>query len=121
MSCQININAGIHEWSMPKETIMEKFYPLLRKDKEIAGKIDLDLINKKTSDNITFVTGSNDSVEAPKSIVNYHTHPSSCYNAEKTTWGWVSAEDLRESILFALKGSIAHIVPAIEVTYIIQV
>lgn len=120
MSCKIELSE-IYDWIIPKETIMEKYYPLLSKNKEIAGKVPVDLIKRKTGHNITYVVGNDDSVEAPKALVNYHTHPSSCYISEKTVFGWVSAEDCRESIISAIQGSVAHIVPAIEGTYVMQV
>jgi hypothetical protein len=120
MSCKIELSK-IYDWIIPKETIMEKYYPLLTKNKEVAGKVPVDLMKKRTGSDITYVEGDNDSVEAPHALVNYHTHPSSCYIQEKTIFGWVSAEDCRESIVSAIQGSVAHIVPAIEGTYVIQI
>jgi hypothetical protein len=117
MTCSIN-SSKILEW---KTQNIESVYSALYINKELSGELPIDTVNKKTTHNITKINGSKSSVEAPKSIVNYHTHPASCYLTEKTIWGFPSGEDSRESVLFGLKGSIAHLVVAIEGTYVCQV
>jgi hypothetical protein len=116
-TCQID-ETKILEWKAPH---IEKIFKHLYKNKEVSGELPIDTNNKQTTENITLIEGSKDSVQAPKSIVNYHTHPASCYLGEKTIWGFPSGEDTRESILFGLKGSIAHLVIAMEGTYVCQV
>jgi len=118
--CVINYKSKIHKWKISKEAIA-KLYPLLYQTKENAGKLFIDKSGKQTLHDVTVVEGDKDSVEAPLSIINYHTHPLFCYNAENTILGFLSGEDIRESILFSLKGSITHIVPACEGLYVCQV
>lgn len=115
-----HVNAKIYKWDITKEAL-EKLYPLLYQDIENSGEFNLEFSKKKTSHKVTLVKGDKDSVEAPKAIVNYHTHPISCYLGEKTIWGFPSGEDFRESVLFGLKGSVAHITPSIEGVYVSQV
>jgi hypothetical protein len=100
---------------------IHSLYPLLYDNKENAGEFFLNFDTKKTEHKVTLIEGSADSVEAPKALLNYHTHPISCYLGEKTTWGWPSGEDMRESIIFGLKGSICHAIPSVEGLYICQV
>lgn len=120
MSCSINYNDNkLHKWIIPNE-IFKNIYPKLYLKDEVAGKMNLH-IEKKTVINHTMNKGFGDSVEAPKAIVNYHTHPIPCYIGEKTVYGWPSGEDMRESILFGIEGSIAHVVPSVEGIYVIQV
>ncbi len=109
MSCSINSDSKLIKWTIKKETL-KPLYPYLFYDKEIAGEIKLSIVN-----------GDKDSVSAPKAIVNYHTHPLSCYFSEKTIYGVASSEDFRETVIFSLKGSVAHVIPALEGIYIIQV
>ena len=56
------------------------------------------------------MNGASDSVQAPEGIANFHTHPISCYVGEGTVWGWPSGEDIRETFLFGMKGSVVHLV-----------
>lgn len=116
-SCSIN-NKKILEWTAPHT---EQLFTLLSKNTETSGELPIDTVNKKTTKNITVINGSEAAVEAPESMVNYHTHPATCYLNEKTVWGFPSGEDTRESLLFGLKGSIAHLVVAVEGTYVCQV
>ncbi len=116
-ACFIN-NNKVLEWTAPHT---EQLFHLLSKNTETSGELPIDTINKKTNKNITIINGSESAVEAPESIVNYHTHPATCYINEKTVWGFPSGKDSRESILFGLKGSIAHLVVAVEGTYVCQV
>mgnify|MGYP005660007479 CR=1 FL=1 len=123
--CSINEKSGLHKWVIDENTLSQ-LYPLLYKDIEMGGKFTFPIdhrgkISKRTSvRKIHKSDGEKDSVQAPLGIVNYHTHPISCYLGEETIWGWPSGEDLRECVLFGLKGSVAHIVIAVEGTYVIQ-
>ena len=124
--CSIDTSCGMKEWVLDKETLMQ-LYPLLYKDKEYGGKFTFPIdersgIIERISSKRKIITnvGASDSVQAPMGIVNFHTHPISCYLDEKTIWGWVSGEDLRECILFGLKGSVAHVVIAVEGVYVVQ-
>tara|TARA_B110000858_G_C17744255_1_gene446475 strand:- start:273 stop:1175 length:903 start_codon:yes stop_codon:yes gene_type:complete len=65
--------------------------------------------------------GDKDSVSTPLSIINFHTHPLSCYIDNNTIWGWPSGEDLRACIDFALNGNLIHVIFALEGTYLIKV
>ena len=102
-------------------------YGLLFEDREYAGKIHFedyscknDICNK-SSNNINISKGSKDSVYTPLSVVNFHTHPLSCYLDNETIWGWPSGEDLKECISFSKKGNLTHIIFTVEGTYIIEV
>lgn len=77
--------------------------------------------DKETSKNLKFNKGSNDSVITPLSVINFHTHPLSCYIDAETIWGWPSGEDLARAIEFAQANNICHIVFAVEGTYVIEV
>lgn len=120
--CSIHTSKGLKEWTIDPDSI-QKMYPLLEKNYEVAGKYIIDEEAKKTRILTKFETqnGNSDSVQAPEGIVNFHTHPYSCYSGEETVWGWPSAEDVRETILFTLKGSVAHLVLAVEGVYTLQV
>ena len=119
MSCSINSDAKMHKWVIPKG-ITRNILPNLYLDKEVSGLLNLH-DEKKIITDFTLSEGQKDSVDVPLAIVNYHTHPISCYISEKTIWGWPSGEDIRECVLFGIKGCIAHAVFAVEGTYIIQI
>ncbi len=124
--CSIDTFGGIKEWVIGKETLLQ-VYPLLFKKYEVGGKFTFPAnaktgeIKRRTSHKkIHTVKGGKDSVNAPLGILNFHTHPISCYLQEDTVWGWPSGEDVRESILFGLRGSFAHAIPSVEGVYIFQ-
>tara|TARA_X000000950_G_scaffold286996_1_gene397611 strand:+ start:1198 stop:2289 length:1092 start_codon:yes stop_codon:yes gene_type:complete len=102
-------------------------YDLLYDDQEWAGdiKFGYTTCSKKGCSKTGTIKkpngGGKDSVKAPDTLVNFHTHPVSCYLAEKTILGWPSGEDMRESVHFGLKGNAAHLVLTMEGTYVIQV
>lgn len=120
--CSIHTKDGLKEWSIDPESI-QRMYPLLEEKIEIAGKYIVDEYSKRNHILYKYITqkGNSDSVQAPEGIVNFHTHPYSCYSMEETVWGWPSAEDIRETILFTQKGSVAHFVLAVEGVYMLQV
>ena len=70
---------------------------------------------------LKFKNGKNDSVMTPLAVVNFHTHPLSCYIDAKTIWGWPSGEDLAQCLNFAKDNNLTHIIFAIEGTYVIDV
>ena len=126
------------EWVIPKKNINkvllgDKYNGLLFKKYETAGKIEfgdfqckLDSGKEKVCDKtmtseLKFKNGNSDSVLTPLAVINYHTHPLSCYIEGETIWGWPSGEDLRQCIRFAKDGNVSHIIFAIEGTYIIDV
>lgn len=117
MSC--SITNDVKEWTIENKNLT-KFYKLLYSKIEHGGKFSLDTHSKKISDNIKSNSGQKDSVSAPDAIINWHTHPINCYFNEKTIFGWPSGEDLRETLIFGLRGSACHLVPAVEGIYIIQ-
>jgi len=117
MSCSINTNSII-EWTLDHKHIME-LYKHLYDSVEHGGKFKLNTVSKRSSSSES-KPGQKDSADAPDAIVNWHTHPVSCYKQEKTVWGWPSGEDMRESIIYGLRGSACHIVPSVEGVYTIQ-
>jgi hypothetical protein len=90
----------------------------LKDSNEIAGVLycdkDDNVINNDKNE------GDKDSVYTPNNVINYHTHPISCYVDAKTSFGSPSGEDYRETVKFALAGNKAHIVFTVEGLYIIQ-
>lgn len=118
MTCNISLNK-VRKWEIDYQYI-NNLYDYLYLNQEVAGKFSLSTHNKNVSKVIKSNDGSADTVSAPHAIVNWHSHPVSCYLNEKTYYGWPSGEDLRETIVFGLLGSACHIVPSIEGTYKIQ-
>ena len=118
MSCSIN-NTNVVEWTLNPIHI-EELYTNLYDSIEHGGEIVLDTNTKSSYKVIKSNAGKIDSVDAPDAIVNWHTHPISCYNNEETIWGWPSGEDMRETLVYGLRGSACHIVPAVEGTYTMQ-
>ena len=100
----------------------------LENDKfEIAGSILFEDTNcrgdicDKKSVSIHVVNGKGSSVKTPNGIINFHTHPKQCYIDENTSYGWPSGEDMAQSIIFAKKGTLVHIVFTLEGAYLITV
>lgn len=79
------------------------------------------LCNKTTVKSLKYKNGSNDSVMTPLAVVNFHTHPLSCYIDAETIWGWPSGEDLAQCLNFANNNNLTHIIFAIEGTYVMDV
>lgn len=123
--CTLNKDKII-TWKVDKDD-WAKLYDLLYDDQEWAGDIKFGYTTcsngqcSKTGSVEKPNGGGKDSVKAPDTLVNFHTHPVSCYLAEKTILGWPSGEDMRESVHFGLKGNAAHLVLTMEGTYVIQV
>jgi glutaredoxin len=114
------------KWTIhPK--VLEKLYPLLYKHTETGGKFTFPVNKKGVVERVTSVTkfqttnGASDSVRAPEGLANFHTHPFSCYVSEGCVYGFFSGEDVRETILFAMKGSLVHLVLAVEGVYSLQI
>jgi len=118
MSCTIN-DATVVEWSLKPEHI-EEMYQYLYGQVEVGGEIVMDTVTKSSSKIVKSNSGKLDSVDAPDAIVNFHSHPVVCYNNERTVWGWPSGEDMRETLIYGLRGSACHVVPAVEGTYTMQ-
>ncbi len=118
MTCNISLNK-VRKWEIDNQYI-NNLYDYLYLNQEVAGKFSLSTHNKNVSKVIKSNDGSADTVSAPHAIVNWHSHPVSCYLNEKTYYGWPSGEDLRETVVFGLLGSACHIVPSLEGTYKIQ-
>ena len=103
-------------WSL-NEKFMKMIYKSLYNDTfEIAGKIFFEdhscnktTCNKKIKDYI-ISKGNGSSVLTPFGIVNFHTHPKSAYNGENAKYGWPSGEDMAQSLEFAEKGCLVHLV-----------
>jgi hypothetical protein len=118
MSCSID-NTNIIEWTLKPDHV-EEMYKYLYDNIEHGGEIVLNTETKSSHKVIKSSSGKLDSVDAPDSIIGFHTHPINCYNNEKTIWGWPSGEDMRETLVYGLRGSACHIVPAVEGTYTMQ-
>jgi hypothetical protein len=118
MSCSISKNI-VSQHIIDRDHVIE-LYNYLYDDVENGGAFNVCNITKKTRNVTKSNTGEKDSVEAPDAIVNWHTHPVSCYIGEKTVWGWPSGEDMRETLIFGMRGSACHVVPSVEGVYIIQ-
>jgi len=119
---------GVVSWGINKNIVDELFYSnLAYKKVEYSGQILFSDVNCKNGKcdknfkNIVLSKGDGDSVKTPLAIVNFHTHPYSCYTREKVKWGWPSGEDIRECIRFAQHGNLVHLVFSKEGTYIIKV
>lgn len=144
--CVLNKNKSNIEWSITPKELHEKFckknkktiFDALFDTVEFAGKFYLIYNSSCNSKNknckvaeIVFEKmnrGSTSSVKAEHGICNFHTHPLYCYEGmekkdprDQTIWGWPSGEDMRESICFALKGNLIHLIFTMEGTYSIQV
>jgi len=117
MSCRIDTQST-QDWQI---LFLENIHHLLFKDKESAGILPIDFVNKRTTSAITIIEGDESSVSSPRSVLSYHTHPLSCYNSEETVWGFPSGEDTTECILSTMCGTIAHVVLAVEGVYVCQV
>lgn len=115
-----SIDNKIHEFVIRNQDINISYKTLYNKHNEEAGKIIINSATKATSKLIITNQGNGDSVDAPDSIINWHSHPIFCYLGEKTVWGWPSGEDMRETLIFGLRGSGCHIVPSVEGIYSIQ-
>jgi len=137
-------NDKIVSWTINKDKIESTLIGETNKDGKIikpgllfinnesAGKIDFEdhschinkkhhVCNKQMNLGLNFKNGKKDSVMTPLSVVNFHTHPLNCYIQAKTIWGWPSGEDLARCIEFANNNNLAHIIFAVEGTYIIDV
>lgn len=114
----------------------ESIYDALFEKVEYAGEFNLThnggcggMNCKKTKAELGGMNrGSTSSVKANNDVCNFHTHPLYCYEGmgtsnpdNKTLYGWVSGEDFRETICFALTGNLIHLVFAMEGVYSIQV
>jgi len=145
-SCKIHINKPV-TWTIEKENLEDtlikgkknklgksnKSQGLLYLDIESAGEIDFSdhscrieskhehICDKKMTSKLEYKNGDKDSVMTPLSVVNFHTHPLSCYIGADTIWGWPSGEDLAQCLDFAMNNNLTHIVFAVEGTYIIDV
>lgn len=114
-------------WTLD-ENFMKMIYKSLSKDRfEIAGKILFEdhscnktICNKKIQD-YTISKGNSSSVLTPFGIVNFHTHPKFAYEGEDAKYGWPSGEDMRQSLEFADRGCLVHLVFTLEGVYVINV
>jgi hypothetical protein len=120
MSCSINSN-NLITWKISKDLINRKLESLLYLKHESAGEFVIDNKTKSAHSEVTILPGKKDSVYSPNAILNYHTHPISCYLQEGTVLGYLSGEDIRETLVFGLMGSIGHVVLTVEGTYMLQV
>lgn len=118
MSCTISTNK-VRKWEIDYNFVNSLYTHLFLKN-EVAGKFELNTVNKNAKDVTKSSNGTASTVNAPHAIVNWHSHPISCYLNEGTYYGWPSGEDLRETIVFGLFGSACHIVPSLEGTYKMQ-
>jgi len=93
---------------------------------EIAGVLLFEdnckgsVCNKKITD-FKINNGNGSSVLTPHGIINFHTHPRKAYNGQGAVYGWPSAEDMAQTVEFAKKNNLIHIVFTLEGAYIINV
>lgn len=124
MVCEIMVNKPMEKWYIHKK-ILQDMQSLMYKKDEMGGKFLFQKgrsnYTRKTCKKTELKEGHGDSVQVPEGFVNFHTHPIPCYIGEKTTFGWFSGEDVRETIIFAMKGTIAHLVMAVEGVYTMQI
>lgn len=115
------------KWTLSKK-FTDKIKDHLLKDKyEIAGKILFQdhscnkngICNKILSEH-KINKGNKDSVLTPDGIINFHTHPKSCYDRERVIFGWPSGEDMFQIINFSKRGNLLHIIFTLEGAYIIN-
>jgi hypothetical protein len=124
MSCKVN--KKIVEWTLDSKFI-EKIKKALKNDRdEIAGILlfgdncKSGTCNKQLTKHKIF-KGEGSSVYTPNGIINFHTHPNSCYEAEDAVFGWPSGEDMAQVMRFAKSGNLIHIVFSREGAYVIKV
>ena len=121
------INKKKVEWTIDS-TFINEIKQSLKYDKdEIAGVLlfeDTDCkagtCNKKSTE-FVIKRGDGASVYTPNGIINFHTHPNSCYESENAVYGWPSGEDMSQVIHFAKIGNMIHIVFSKEGAYVIKV
>lgn len=137
--CKIYYDSDFVSWTIPKHCIEDTLLGTTEKQGllflkvESAGEVEFKdssckinsknerLCNKTMTSSLKFKNGKNDSVMTPLAVVNFHTHPLSCYIDAKTIWGWPSGEDLAQCLNFAKDNNLTHIIFAIEGTYVIDV
>ena len=141
-TCKIHYNSEDVNWSIPKDNIKNTLLGDINSNKSKKGLLYLDvesagiiefkdtsckissnnekICNKKNIYGLKHKNGNKDSVMTPLSVVNFHTHPLSCYIDAETVWGWPSGEDLSQCINFANDNNLTHLIFAIEGTYIID-
>lgn len=136
--CKIYHDNEYVSWTIPRKSIENTLVGkdnggLLFLNVESAGEIEfkdssckIDIKNQKVCDkkmtkNLKFKNGNSDSVLTPLSVVNFHTHPLSCYIEAETIWGWPSGEDLAQCLNFANDNNLTHVIFAVEGTYVIDV
>lgn len=115
------------EWTLDENFMKEIYKSLYNDSYEIAGKIffedhscNKNTCNKKIKD-YTVSKGNGASVLTPFGIVNFHTHPKTAYLGEDAKYGWPSGEDMRQSLEFADRGCLVHLVFTLEGVYVINV
>ena len=121
------INKKKVEWTIDS-TFIKKIKQSLKYDSdEIAGVLlfentdcKADTCNKKSTE-FVIKRGDGASVYTPNGIINFHTHPNSCYESENAVYGWPSGEDMSQVIHFAKIGNMIHIVFSKEGAYVIKV
>ena len=121
------INKKKVNWTIGS-TFMNKIKKSLKYDTdEIAGVLLFkDTVCKagtcnKKSTKFLIKRGNGSSVYTPNGIINFHTHPNSCYESENAVYGWPSGEDISQVMRFAKKGNMIHIVFSKEGAYVIKV
>lgn len=114
-------------WNIDPDFIKMIKTSLNNEKNEIAGALlfkDIkckDGVCDKKSTEFKINKGNGASVYTPQGIINFHTHPRSCYVSENAVYGWPSGEDMAQCINFAKEGNMIHIVFTLEGAYIIKV
>jgi hypothetical protein len=126
-SCKIDFNKKPIKWEInasdPKrKKDCNKILDSLYAKNEYYGRFQFELKNNKMiSELLDFKKGNASSVKNFPGLINFHTHPKSCYIDEKCILGFCSGDDMRECIKSGLSGNLCHLVFALEGTYTIQV
>ena len=76
--------------------------------------------NKKST-KFKINNGNGSSVFTPHGVINFHTHPKTAYEGQDAKYGWPSGEDMAQTIEFAKKNNLVHIVFTLEGAYVINV
>ena len=114
------------KWVISKDFVMKIKKSLETDSDEIAGALLFEdsckgnVCNKKSTE-FKINNGNGSSVLNPHGIINFHTHPRSAYNGQDAVYGWPSGEDMAQTIVFAKKNNLIHIVFTLEGAYIIHV
>jgi len=89
---------------------------------EHGGNTRIDVVNDSATVSMKRHTvGSFSSVDLPRGLIDWHTHPMTCKSQFNCTMGLPSPEDMMHIILGSAVGNLAHLVYSSDGVYIIKV